>query len=239
MRLTTLSSALICVTLLAQQQVSKVALTESRHAVRAFTPSGEMLLPLVRTHLKLQTDSGVSQRGDMIAVQDPQTRHYFWRYTPVRDAGDTKSLLNALDVGTFAIYSAPAGIVEFEILGALYVRENLGSADSVDAAQTAAIQQLERRPRLSVGNAYAQGLKEAIFLGEGDQGFRCPDPPTSAMCPPMLVKIVAVSHEGDNWRVVIRGNWDQEMTLDQEFNVTKIFRLPISSSSPEPKPVLR
>lgn len=66
--------ALSCGLLRAAQPVSKVAFTESKSSVRAFTPYGETTLPVVRVQLDLAAD-GKTERGNVVVVYDPTSGH--------------------------------------------------------------------------------------------------------------------------------------------------------------------
>lgn len=52
------------------------------------------------------------------------------------------------------------------------------------------------------------------------------DDRTSVMCGFMANSIVSVSREGENWRIVVRNRWDQEIILDSKFNLVSTQRLP-------------
>ena len=58
MRSVVFLSALSCASLLAEEPVSKVAFTESKSSVRAFTPYDETTLPVVRVRLEIHTSGG-------------------------------------------------------------------------------------------------------------------------------------------------------------------------------------
>src|SRR5579862_8630574 len=88
-------SLFCCAPLLAQQPISKVAFTESNHAIGGFSPYGEISLPGLRVQIDLRYPRGKSERGNLAVVYDPQTGHYFWRYSKVQSPKDI-SFLDAL-----------------------------------------------------------------------------------------------------------------------------------------------
>jgi hypothetical protein len=49
---------------------------------------------------------------------------------------------------------------------------------------------------------------------------------TSAWCPPTVTKFISISREGEDWRVVVRNRWDQEVILSPKFDVVSTRRLP-------------
>jgi hypothetical protein len=215
--------------LAASQEVLKVPLTESRHAVRATTPYGEALLPAVRVQLEIRGGRGKDKLGDMVVVYDPQTRHYLWLFRPVESSDLAESFISALLAGDFAIYSGADGIAEFDNLGALFVQEHTESADSLDAAQSASIDALKRGLPVLERNGYDQGLKQVVFLRPNalDNEFYCPDRgDRNPYCKPNLAKFISIARVREGWRVVMRGSWDQEVILDPKFNVVSLRRLP-------------
>jgi hypothetical protein len=209
------------------QQVLRVPLTESKHAVRATTSYGEPLLPLVRVQLEIRGGKAKNSVGDLVVVYDPQTGHYFWRYRPVHTTDLAESFVSSIMAGTFAIYSGLNGIVEFQNLGALFVQEHTESANSLEAAQAASIDALQRGLPAFAGNGYDQGLKEVVYLRPTDSAFSCPDTADpNSYCKRIDATVASLARVGENWRVVMRGSWDQEVILDPKFNVVSMRRLP-------------
>jgi hypothetical protein len=41
-----------------------------------------------------------------------------------------------------------------------------------------------------------------------------------------IKRIVSIGRDGDNWRLVIRNRWDQEVILDSQFKFVSTRRLP-------------
>jgi hypothetical protein len=225
MRLTTLFLALLCVPLMAEQSVSPVGFTESRHAIHAFSPSGEVTLPVVRVQLDIVYPRGKKERGDLVVVYDPQSGRYFWRYNPLNGPADTTSFLDALEAGAEAAYAGPDALVDFNMSSSLYEKEHRDKVDSMEAAERASIVEIERGLPGFEGAGYHTDAKALPILNAIDPDFFCAPLPRSAICRSKGNHIVSISQEGDNWRFVFRNRWDQEMILDSKFNLVSTRRL--------------
>jgi hypothetical protein len=226
MRLTTLFFALLPVSLLAEQSVSPVGFTESRHSIRAFSPSGEVTLPVVRVQLDVVYTHGRKERGDLVVVYDPQNGHYFWRYRSLNSPGDTGSFLDALEASAEAAYVGPDALFDFNMSSALYEKEHRERAGSMGAAESASIAEIERGLPVFEGAGYHTDASALHVLDAIDADFSCAPLPLTAIC--MSSKgnhIVSISREGDNWRFVFRNRFDVEVILDSKFNLVSTRRL--------------
>jgi hypothetical protein len=225
MRLTTVFLAFLCVPLIAEQSVSRVGFSESRHAISAFSPSGEVTLPVTRLQLDLLYPHGKKERGDLVVVYDPPTGHYFWRYTPLNGPTDTNSFLAQLESGAERAYAAPAALFDFAMYGVLYEKEHPEKADSLEAAERASIAEIERELPVFEGAGYHTDAKSLPVLNAIDPDFFCAPLPRSAICQSNGNHIVSISREGDNWRFVFRNRFDVEVILDPKFNFVSTRRL--------------
>jgi hypothetical protein len=218
--------AFLCVPLVAEQSVSPVGFSESRHAIHAFSPSGEVTLPVVRVQLDIVYPRGKKERGDLVVVYDPQAGHYFWRYHPLDNPSDAASFLDALESGAEAAYAGQAALFDFYIPGALYEREHSGRADSLESAERVSIAEIEKGLPI-LENGYNPGAKEIEVAVAVGREFACPPypDPTSQACVFGVRSIASIRQEGDNWRLVLRNRWDQEVILDSKFNLVSTRRL--------------
>jgi hypothetical protein len=216
---------LCCSPLFPQGRVTAVLGSESRTAIRAFTPSGEAVLPAI--HLRLELDPPIRSGGliDVVVVYDPQSSHYFWAYTPAANAADKASYLNDLQSGTEGVYAGPAALVNFISLGATFeIQEHRNRASSLDAAEKAAIDQISRQmPKPNDG--YEAGFKVVNIAREVGSDFACEPNPPRANCGFDIGRIASISRDADNWHLVIRNRWDQEIILDSNFKFVSTKRL--------------
>ena len=229
MRFTIPLLALFCLPALAQQSVSRVPLTESKHAIRAFSPSGDVTLPIIRLQIEIHHSSGKNEPGDLTVIYDPTNGHYFWRFLRAQHPGDTTSFSSALESGIVAVYASPAGLLDFGVGGAVFAEAHNGRADSLDGAESAAIAEIGRRLPEFEKNGYdtsaKSGVPVALAIG---MDFACPpvgDPQFSQMCGFGAKSIPSVSRVGDSWRLVVRNRWDQEVILDSNFKFVSTKRL--------------
>jgi hypothetical protein len=64
--------------LTAQERVSKVAFSEGKDSIHAFSPSGDVTIPLVTVQLDISRTDGKQEHTSLGVVYDPQTGHYLW-----------------------------------------------------------------------------------------------------------------------------------------------------------------
>lgn len=223
MRSITIPLALLCVPLAVGQSVSPVGYSESEHLIHAFSPSGDVTLPLVRVQLDIVYPRGKKERGDLVIVYDSSSGHYFWRYTPLNHPGDATSFLGALESGAETAYATPEALFDFSMPGALYEKEHRERADSLDAAVRASIAEIERGLALFEGAGYHTDGKALPVITALGPEFACP--PLSQMCNNGANRIVSISRRGDNWRLVLRNRFDQEVILDPRFDLVSTRRL--------------
>ena len=224
MRFVVFLSVLSCASLLAEEPVSKVAFTESKSAVRASTPYGETTLPVVRVQLEIHTSAGKTERGNLVVVYDPDSGHYMWHNAIANHPGDSGSLYDDLESDADVLYAAPASLLNFSMPGGdLFIQEHPERAANLDAAERASIDDIERRALAN--NLYAFDVKEVpLFKAIGRQ-FACDPQNDQQSCFFTAKTIVSVSREGENWRVVVRNRWDQEIILDSKFNLVTTRRV--------------
>ncbi len=216
----------MCAPLIFGESVVPVAFTESRHAIYAFSPFGEITLPVVRVQLEINYPRGKHEFGNLAIVYDPATGHYFWRYARVSHAGETVSFLDAMQEGSEAVYAGPAALVDFAMPAALYEKEHSEHADSLEAAERASMEEIRRGLAEFEGSGYHNDAK-AITIPPGIPGtegreFYCP--PDSQRCNGYS-RIVSISRQGDNWRLVLRNHFDLEVILDSKFGPVSSRRL--------------
>lgn len=224
----TVLSVLLWAPLEGQQGVSRVAFSESTHAVRAFSSYGDVSLPVARLQLDVQYPVRKKERGDLVVVYEPQSGHFLWRYEPINQAND--SFLNALNAGMLAVYVAPDDLVEFLMSGALYAKAHRERADNLWAAEGASITEIEHGLADFEKRGFHTDSKEIPLFSAIGMAFACPPPGEpgglNSNCGWGAKRIVSVSREADNWRLVLRNRWDQEVILDRDFNFVSTRRLP-------------
>jgi hypothetical protein len=212
--------------LFAQERVATVLGSESRTAIRAFSSLGEVVLPAIHLRLELNPPTRSEHVLDVVVVYDPQSGHYFWVYTPVTNAADNGSYLNDLQNGTEGVYVGSTALVNFISLGANFeIQEHGKRADNLDAAEHAAIEEISRQmPKPT--DSYETGFNVVNISRDIGSDFACEPYPPRANCGFAVKGIVSVSRNGDNWRLVIRNRWDQEIVLDSQFKLVSTRRLP-------------
>jgi hypothetical protein len=226
MRFLAASILFLATMLSAQPSVSPVLHSESTHTIKAYSATGEISLPVLRLQLDLKFPGGREERCHLIVVFDPQTRHYFWRYSYI-DGNDTTSPLDALNRNFEAVYAGTQGLVDFMVSSLLYSKNHTERAANIAAARQASIEEVRRGLPVYEGTGFHADVKgESVFGAIGTMEFSCaPYPDSEQNCGPKA-KIVSVSHPDDTWRLVLRNRWDEEITLDSKFKIVSARRLP-------------
>jgi hypothetical protein len=218
---------LLCAPVPAEQPVSKVAFSESRDVVRAFSPYGETTLPVIRVQLEIHRTER-NERGELLVVYDPHSGHYLWRYVRANHAGDTTSWLTEFKSGRAAVYTAPGSIYLIHMPANLGMQGFEGTAPTLDAAESASIAEIQRSLPEFPNNGYTIGMRAVAVARTIGKEFACSPEwsETSGDCGFGIKSFVSVTQEGDNWRLVLRNRWDQEVILDSKFNLISTRRLP-------------
>lgn len=216
----------ISTSLLAQEAVSTTALSESRFATRVFSAAGSLTLPASRVQLDVHRTDGHVDRGTLVVLHDPETRHYLWMYTPEARSGDTASLITALESEKCAVYAAPAELVSFCISGQLFFQEHTALADSLAGAEAQALDRMKRELPQLPGKAFPNAMHEVSIAREIGSTFFCGqfgDPGFTGLC--RDTKILSVTRDGNSWRLVLRNHWDQEVKLGSKFDLISTRRI--------------
>jgi hypothetical protein len=206
--------------LLADQHVSPIPFTRSQNVIPAYASYGHITLPVAHLKVDVLYPAGRRERGDLIVIYDPEGKHYFWRYAPTSGPSDITSFLDALKSGTEAVYVSAKSLVDFNIPGDLYVKEHIEDASSLDEAEQASIREIQHGVSVFEGKGYHTDAKAVRIRGIASE-FACP--PDSATC--SKPKLVSIGRDGENWRLVFRNRWDQEVILNSEFDQVSTRRL--------------
>ena len=217
--------------LAAEQSVSLVPSSETKGSVQAFSLSGIVTLPSVHLQIDLTYASGKRERRDLAVVYDPQIGHYSWHLGEGTAPAFTGRFLEGLN--SHKIYADRDGLFDFVSRGYLWIQARTSRADSLEAAQSAAMREIEHR-MASIERGYVPSPTgpsdpwpwDSIHVSlPVSSEFVCGSP-ARADCPsPRLDTIMSIKKEGGNWRLILRNYWDQEVILDSEFKLISTQRL--------------
>lgn len=168
----------------------------------------------------------------MVVVYDPKGGYYFWHINVARFPSDATNLSSSLAAGSDAFYVSPIGLIEFAMPGDLGVLARGLCAKSLDAALSAAIEEVRRSLTVLSGSGYDAGYKQLEVGRQIGRQWSCPDSDDAnfdPLCTFHVKRFASISRQGDNWRLVAQNRWDQEIILDSKFNFVSTRRLPVLS----------
>jgi len=219
--------ALLAVATPADAGVTKNALTSTRAAVDVFSPEGRRTLPAVRSWLDIRFANGKTQRGDLVVLYDPETKHYLWLFAPENPG--KLGFLPDLQLGAMGVYSSPAGMVMFCMPTDLSVREFTKSASSLDEAEQLSIAEIESRLPTFEGNGFATDGTDLSVIQQIGREFACPpfgDADFRPVCGFHAERFASIQREEGLWRLVVETRLRQEIVLDSKFQFVSTRRLP-------------
>lgn len=218
--------SLIGIPLLVLGQISPVAFSDRKDVFPAFDLSGSITLAAARVQLDIAYPRGKKERRDLTVGYSAQTGHYFWHCAEAPN--DTWSYLTFLKNRGDAVFVDRDGLVVFGFGDALWAKVWRGRAGSLDAAVSAATQEIRQDLATLEGRGFHRDYKHITVFGPIDgfkkypaafksipPEFKCDMP--NAFCPSDNNTIVSVSKQGNNWRLVLRNRYDVEVILDQNF----------------------
>lgn len=229
--------ALLSLPLMAQ--VSPVAPSESKDVVPAFDSSGAITLPAARLRVDIVYPHGKKESRELTVVYDPQNGHYLWHLAASNPniTNETGLYLNVIKAQRAVAFADSTGLVDFIFSGAPFVKAWKGHANSLDDAVSAATNEIQQGLPAFEGGGYHMDYKFLPVFGLA-RGFDARLPagynpipstfgcePNRAYCPTDSNTIASVSKQGANWRLVLRNRWDEEVILDQNFDLVSMQQL--------------
>ena len=184
-------------------------------------------------HITFTVSSGRRINGELLIALDIDSHQFWWI---LRNDGDTEPTLAAADwfVSHSGIFIDRAKVVVFwnPWPGQIFVLERRGLlANNLDDAQQQALAAIQQHPdEFGPGGTRFGLLRAEISLPQ----LRIPSEfwREKYQSAPVMerTKIVSVSKEGSQWRLVLRDHWDQEVILDDTYKFVDTRRLPDSSA---------
>jgi hypothetical protein len=230
--------SLMSVSLLAQ--VSPVVLSQSTDVVPAFDSSGAVTLQAIRLKVDIAYPHGKkSQRSELTVVYDPNSGRYLWNATNSNPNGpdDTGVRIKAMKALGTVVFADAMALVQFDFGDGLFVKAWRGRAASLDAAVSTSTDEIRQGLATFEGIGFHRDYKFVPIFGPLvgfdtkvpagykpiPREFRCE--PGNAFCPSDNNRIVSVSKQGNNWRLVLRNRFDVEVILDQNFDLVSAQQL--------------
>lgn len=220
-------------------QVSPVAFTDSKDTVPGLSSSGAISLPAARLKIDIDSPRGKKERRELTVVYESTSGYYLWNISnrnPNRpdDVGVRLKIMK--DQGTVQFVDA-TGLIQFAFGDGLAVKMWRGRAGSLDAAVSASMNDIREGLATFDGLGFHRDYKFIPIFGpmigfdaKVPPGYK-PVPrefycaPFNAFCPSDNNRIVSITKQGTNWRLVLRNRFDVEVILDQNFDLVSAQQL--------------
>jgi hypothetical protein len=217
-------------------QVSPVASSESKDVVPAFDSSGAITLPAASLKLDILYPNGKKERCELTVVYDPKTGHYLWHHLPLGNRDDTAVYISGIKTHRIVEYADSSALVDVGFASGPFIKAWQGHAGSLDAAVSASLNEIQHGLATFEGGYHVDyklvpvGGPVVGFDSKVPPGFK-PIPP-DFWCAPLVAwcgndrnTIASIGKQGSNWRLVLRNRWDEEVILDQNFNLVSAQQL--------------
>ena len=204
----------------ASNQLAPIASTRHDHGLTAKTDLGDVAIIAREMLTDVSYTDGRPRRGALLILFDPSSGRYIWEFGPVPVTDKTAN--HTSGYGTIALaHVANDRLVHFAFgYPNLVAHESLTKANGIDDAELKAL-------------AEATGRLPAKLTGQADDrvmtnlgkllphGFFTPG--SSQI--PGPVRIVDITHHGNTWELILQGQWQEKITLDDQYRVTATSRL--------------
>jgi hypothetical protein len=212
----------------AQRDIEIIAGTTVDRLTMAFTGGLQTPTMLREVHLKTPLPDGTVHNGVLVIARDTASGRFWWMLAKSGNAPPERLSTADWAASHAAIYVAENTIVMFWTIapGQLSTVERPGqAAGSLDEAQQLAVAAIQRRAA-----EYERGKMWAwdgttVKLPRSLIPFEFWHPPFQPNMPRGATKVVSVSKDGKNWKLVLRDQWDQELILDESYGVVSSRRL--------------
>jgi len=147
-----------------------------------------------------------------------------WRNIVLNYPGETTRFYEELDGGKTALYSTPSALLFFGMTQSLYIEQYSERSDRLDSAESAVLTEIGRR--LLAGSGYDIPATDIPVFKQIGRAFACDPLDDRSDCWFTAKSIVSINQDGENWRLVVRNRWDQEIILNSKFELVSTRRLP-------------
>ena len=158
---------------------------------------------------------GNPERGDLTVIREATSGYFLWRYAQYSGTDHSSSFIDEFRRKASALWVESDGIVEFHMPSSIYVKKHTGRASSLDAAVQASIEEIRHGLAIFESNGFSTNALE-LKIQELDSDFACI--PDNSFCGGGKSKIIALSKDGDKWKLVLRNRYDVELVFDSTFH---------------------
>lgn len=241
MRLTiVLCSVCVSALLAAGQLTPKGSMAD--HTLRALRQGAakratvETQLLIREVPLDIKMPNGRDQTASLQVLFDPESKFFQWRLVPggfppgERPSQESVELPAEFTSGSQVAYVSKDALVTFTLMPTpptLYVKESRDHADSISDATAASFKAAAKGldEYQNQGPSYGRAIR---LLPQLTNTFFCTPPCTvgSANIPVLGgAKITGVSMQNGEWEIVVKGQWEERIVLNDKFELVRMTRV--------------
>ena len=202
-------------------QLSPNATTKHDHALAAQADQGDLFVTAREMLVDISDPRWHSGKGALAILFDSSSGYYQWRLAPV--AKNTQSADLTDGYGTLSRIHVSADRLVYFAFGYpnLAVKESRTKASNLDDAEAKALQ--EAKTRLPAVLAHKMDDWVLTNLGKVLPYLFFVPMGSSAISGP--IKIIEIAHKANTWELVLQGQWQEKIVLDDKYQVTATTRI--------------
>ncbi len=200
-------------------QLSPIAFTKAEHSLAAKMDQGETTLAAREMLVDVTDPDGRKRKGAILILFHSPTGYFSWGFVPMMESEQIPRTTSGHGFLSFA-YVAPGKLIMFSYGHPdLVIHESSAKADSLDDAESKAFREANTK---SLTISLRNTDRVIIPLGKVlARGFSLPK--GSVILGPL--RIVDVTHKGNTWEVILKGQWQEKITLNEKYEITGHARI--------------
>ena len=173
--------------------------------------------------------SDLRYHGQLLLIYDSITECYTWEFRRAPDTGPPT--LPQLIGDALLVYSRSQAMTTVSLQSPhIVMRDAMERANSLDDVEAKVIEILSRAGERLIIDGFERKVTRIPFHDLGQDFFTPFLGPVSG-----AVKLIDVTRLEHEWRITVRGQWDEQIVLDDDYQIKQKIQL----SEPAPRPDLK
>jgi hypothetical protein len=220
-RLVLAASAMILSLTAADNKLTPIQGTKYDHGLLAKSETGDSAITAREMLVDVAYTDGRPRKGAVAIFYDADSGFYMWEFGPVPMTEQTSTMTRGYGSTGF-VYKAGDRLIVFGwYWNTLVIHESSTRAHGLDDAEAKALDEATGSlPKKLVHKTDDRVVIDTAKLFPRDFPLACP------LCSgPAQMKVLDVTHKGNTWEVTLQGQWKQQITLDNKYQVTGTSRV--------------